>query len=159
MYVWHPEVCEGEGQEDVQHGLVVCVDPDETLKGDPFGAFEFKILSSSRDGGAKVQQRLDQRVVLVCNFPLHLLHCETLSHFVGENIANCEGLMTAVDAVAGEYEGIIAGKSAVNVAREMAEPRQEVGFLAGQPLGYIRGPVTKEVGERPEGEWLRMLGL
>ena len=67
--------------------------------------------------------------------------------------------MTAVDAVAGEYEGIIAGKSTVNVAREMAEPRQEVGFLAGQPLGYIGGAVTKKVGERPEGEWLRMLGL
>lgn len=67
--------------------------------------------------------------------------------------------MTAIDAVAGEYEAIVAGKTTVNVAREMAEPRQEVGFLAGQPFGYIGSAMTKEVGERPEGEWLRMLGL
>ena len=106
-----------------------------------------------------MKQRLDQRVVLVCNSTLHFLHCEAVSHLVGKDIANCEGLVTAVDAVAGEYEGIIAGKSTVNVAREMAEPRQEVGFLAGQLLGYIGGAMTKEVGECPEGEWLWMLGL
>ena len=106
-----------------------------------------------------MQQRLDQRVVLVCNFPLHFLHCEAVSHLVGKNIANRDGLVTAVDAVGSVYEGIIAGKSTVNVASEMAEPRQEVGFLAGLPLGYVGGAMTKEMGECPDGEWLWMLDL
>ena len=43
--------------------------------------------------------------------------------------------MTAEDAIACQYEGVIAGKSTVKVAGEMAEPRQEVRFLARQLLG------------------------
>ena len=82
-----------------------------------------------------MKQRLDQRVVLVCNFTLHFLHCEAVSHLVSKDIANCEGLVTAEDAIACQYEGVIAGKSTVKVAGEMAEPRQEVRFLARQLLG------------------------